>query len=79
MRLRSATCRLGACLIVHGIFFLQAELREAQTQIQLLSEVGKFSPDSSQVISYLKTGGWGAQGFLTPEVDFPSLEFLKCT
>ena len=22
---------------------------------------------------------WGAQGFPTPEVDFPSLEFLKCT
>ena len=23
--------------------------------------------------------GWGALGFPTPEVDFPSLEFLKCT
>ena len=22
--------------------------------------------------------GWGAQGFPTPEVDFPSLESLKC-
>ena len=22
-------------------------------------------------------GAWGAQGFPTPEVDFPSLEFLK--
>ena len=22
--------------------------------------------------------GWGAQGFPTPEVDFPSLEFQKC-
>ena len=22
--------------------------------------------------------GWGPQGFPTPEVDFPSLEFLKC-
>ena len=23
--------------------------------------------------------GWGAQEFPTPEVDFPSLEFLRCT
>ena len=23
--------------------------------------------------------GWGAQGFPIPEVDFPSLEFSKCT
>ena len=23
--------------------------------------------------------GWEAQGFLTPEVDFSSIEFLKCT
>ena len=22
--------------------------------------------------------GWGAQGFTTPKVDFPSLESLKC-
>ena len=27
---------------------------------------------------YVLEGGWGAQGFPTPEVDFPSLEFLKC-
>ena len=23
--------------------------------------------------------GWGAQEFSTPEGDFPSIEFLKCT
>ena len=34
--------------------------------------------DVSQVSRNL-IRGWGAQGFCTPEVDSPSLEFLKCT
>ena len=45
-----------------------------------------FSPGQLVVISNGKKiqhrdlfRGWGAQGFPTPEVDFPSLEFLKCT
>ena len=33
---------------------------------------------NSDILEQVFTG-WGAQGFLTPEVDFPSLEFLKCT